>query len=59
MDFVSSLVELLLLLLYTYPPYLCLSLSEYNAKLRDIRKSIKSPHPPLHRQRSFSFSGLF
>ncbi|XP_033017237.1 tensin-1 isoform X3 [Lacerta agilis] len=31
--------------------------AEYNAKLRDIRKSMKSPHPPLHRQRSFSFSG--
>ncbi|XP_060629719.2 tensin-1 isoform X8 [Anolis sagrei] len=33
-------------------------IAEYNAKLRDIRKSIKSPHPPLHRQRSFSFSGV-
>ncbi|XP_048342233.1 tensin-1 isoform X5 [Sphaerodactylus townsendi] len=32
--------------------------AEYNAKLRDIRKSMKSPHPPLHRQRSFSFSGV-
>ncbi|XP_077176740.1 tensin-1 isoform X6 [Paroedura picta] len=32
--------------------------AEYNAKLRDIRKSMKSPHPPLHRQRSFSFSGM-
>ncbi|XP_044294141.1 tensin-1 isoform X5 [Varanus komodoensis] len=32
--------------------------AEYNAKLRDIRKSMKSPHPPLHRQRSFSFSGF-
>ncbi|XP_020660716.3 tensin-1 isoform X3 [Pogona vitticeps] len=33
-------------------------IAEYNAKLRDIRKSIKSPPPPLHRQRSFSFSGV-
>ncbi|KAG8125238.1 hypothetical protein E2320_020548 [Naja naja] len=32
--------------------------AEYNAKLRDLRNSMKSPHPPLHRQRSFSFSGV-
>ncbi|XP_044887881.1 tensin-1 isoform X10 [Mauremys mutica] len=32
--------------------------AEYNAKLRGIRQSTKAPHPPLHRQRSFSFAGV-
>ncbi|XP_065417469.1 tensin-1 isoform X19 [Chrysemys picta bellii] len=31
--------------------------AEYNAKLQGIRQSTKAPHPPLHRQRSFSFAG--
>ncbi|XP_078535388.1 tensin-1 isoform X1 [Lissotriton helveticus] len=32
--------------------------AEYNAKLRNIRKSMKATHPPLERQRSFTFSGV-
>ncbi|XP_065417467.1 tensin-1 isoform X17 [Chrysemys picta bellii] len=32
--------------------------AEYNAKLQGIRQSTKAPHPPLHRQRSFSFAGV-
>nr|XP_033801886.1 tensin-1 isoform X2 [Geotrypetes seraphini] len=32
--------------------------AEYNAKLRNIRKSLSAPHPPLHRQRSSSFAGV-
>ncbi|XP_073503541.1 tensin-1 isoform X4 [Phyllobates terribilis] len=33
--------------------------AEYNSKLRNIRKSMNTPHtPPLQRQRSFTFSGV-
>ncbi|XP_030064708.1 tensin-1 [Microcaecilia unicolor] len=32
--------------------------AEYNAKLRNIRKSLSTPHPALHRQRSSSFAGV-
>ncbi|XP_069472917.1 tensin-1 isoform X3 [Ambystoma mexicanum] len=32
--------------------------AEYNAKLRNIRKSMKATHPSLQRQRSFTFSGV-
>ncbi|XP_050772881.1 tensin-1 isoform X6 [Gopherus flavomarginatus] len=32
--------------------------AEYNAKLRGIQQSTKAPHPPVHRQRSFSFAGV-
>ncbi|XP_075465818.1 tensin-1 isoform X4 [Ascaphus truei] len=34
-------------------------IAEYNSKLQDMRKSLKSPNSPmLHRQRSFTFSGV-
>ncbi|XP_063285324.1 tensin-1 isoform X3 [Pelobates fuscus] len=34
-------------------------IAEYNSKLRNLNKSMKIPQPPtLHRQRSFTFSGV-